>query len=385
MRRPAQVPRRPVSAIFLATGDLAMDRDDYGESFAATAPVLRAADLVFGQLETSFASRGVRLPQARHAVLGRPEGAAALGEAGFDIISMAGNHVLDWGNDAFFETKANLEAAGMKVVGAGDNIAEARRPVLRTLADGTRVAMLAYSSILPMAYWADERRPGCAPMRAHTVYEQIELDQPGTPARIHSYPHREDLEAMEADIKAAREVADVVIVSHHWGVHFVRAEIADYQRDVARAAIAAGADAIVGGHAHVLKGCELIDGKPVFYSLCNFATDLRMDPAHAASKSFQEIRVLAEEWEPDFESLYNFPAASRLSMVARLEIADGRVVRAGFLPVTIGRDAIPVFPERGSAAYAEVVDYLAAVTAEAGLNGRYRAAADMVELVGAGS
>jgi poly-gamma-glutamate synthesis protein (capsule biosynthesis protein) len=59
---------------------------------------------------------------------------------------------------------------------------------------------------------------------------------------------------MEADIRACQAVGDVVIVSHHWGIHFVRAVIADYQRDVARAAIAAGADAIIGGHAHILKG-----------------------------------------------------------------------------------------------------------------------------------
>jgi poly-gamma-glutamate synthesis protein (capsule biosynthesis protein) len=374
-----------MSAIFLATGDLAMDREDYSESFVATREVLRAADLDVGQHDNSFASKGVRLPQARHAVLARPDGAVALKEAGFDIVSMAGNHVLDWGNEAFFETKANLESAGLTVVGAGANIAEARKPGRFTLNDGTKVAVLAYSSILPMAYWADERRPGCAPMRAHTVYEQIEHDQPGTPARIHSYPHRDDLAAMEADIRAAKAEADVVIVSQHWGIHFVRAAIADYQRDVARAAIAAGADAILGGHAHILKGCEVIDGRPVFYSLCNFATDLRMDPAHAASKSFQEIRTLAEEWEPDFESLYNFPKASRLSMVARLEIGGGRLQRAGFLPVEIGRDAVPRFSNRGSEAYGETVDYMGAVTGEAGLNARYRASDDMVELIGAGA
>jgi len=369
-----------MSGVVLATGDLAMDRDDYDECFAGTAAVLRDADVVFGQLETSFAERGVRLPQARHAVLARPDGAAALGRAGFDVISMAGNHVLDWGHDAFFETRANLEAAGVKVVGAGANIAEARRPATFTLADGTRVAFLAYSSILPQAYWADERRPGCAPMRAFTVYEQIEHDQPGTPPRVHTYPHRDDLAAMEADIRAAKAEADVVLVSHHWGIHFVRASIADYQRDVARAAIAAGADAILGGHAHILKGCELIDGKPVFYSLCNFATDLRMDPAHAASKSFNEIRVLAEEWEPDFDSLYNFPKAARLSMVARLEIGEGRLLRSGFLPLYIDRDAVPRFVGRGDPRHAEVVDYMSAVTEEAGFNARYRATDVMVEL-----
>ncbi|QIK79865.1 CapA family protein [Sphingomonas piscis] len=358
-----------------------MDRDDYDESFVATRDLLNAADIVFGQIETSFAANGVRLPQARHAVLARPDGAAALKRAGFDIISMAGNHVLDWGNEAFFETRKNLQDAGLAVVGAGANIAEARQPVVTTLSDGTRVALLAYCSILPMAYWADERRPGCAPMRAFTVYEQIEHDQPGTPARIHTYPHRDDLAAMEADIRAAKADADIVIVSHHWGIHFVRATIADYQRDVARAAIAAGADAILGGHPHILKGCELIDGKPVFYSLCNFATDLRMDPAHAASKSFQEIRVLAEEWEPDFDSLYNFPKASRLSIIARLVIEGGRIVRAGFIPLHIGRDAIPVPLPRTDARHTEVVDYMAAVTSEAGLNVAYRANNDMVELV----
>ena len=124
----------------------------------------------------------------------------------------------------------------------------------------------------------------------------------------------------------------------------------------------------------------MIDGKPVFYSLCNFATDLRMDPVHAASKSFNEIRVLAEEWEPDFDSLYNFPAASRLSIIARLEIADGRIVRSGLLPLYIDRDAVPRLVEPGSAHHAEVVDYMAAVTTEAGLNARYTVTSDMVEL-----
>ena len=366
--------------VFLAAGDLAMDRENYDESFAATCEVLRAADIAFGQLETSFAAKGSRLPQARHAVLARPEGAAALGRAGFDCISMAGNHVMDWGAEAFFETRANLEAAGMQIVGAGATIAEARRPARFTLGDGTTVAVLAYSSILPLGYWADERRPGCAPMRAHTVYEQVETDQPGTPARIHTHAHAEDRAAMQADIAAAKAAADVVIVSQHWGIHFVRAMIADYQREVARAAIAAGADAVIGGHPHVIKGCEVIDGKPVFHSLCNFAVDFRMDEAHAKSKSWNEIRVLAEEWEPDFDSLYNFPKASRLAMLARLEIEGGKITKAGFLPLVIGRDAVPRLVAPGSGGHAEVVDYLAAVTAEAGLNARYRQGPEMVEL-----
>lgn len=366
--------------IVLALGDLAMDRDNYDDSFVQTREVLGQAEVVFGQLETSFAAKGERLPQARHAVLARPDGAAALGRAGFKVVSMAGNHCMDWGTGALLETRANLEAAGVKVVGAGATIAQAREPALFTLSDGSTIAFLAYSSILPHASWADERRAGCAPMRAHTVYEQIEHDQPGTPARVHTYPNREDLAAMQADIRAAKQQADLVFVSQHWGIHFVRAVIADYEHDVARAAIEAGADAVIGGHPHIIKGCQVIHGKPVFHCLCNFATDLAMDEAHAKSKSWNEIRVLAEEWEPDFEGLYNFPKASRLAMAARFEVAGGKLLRAGFLPIHIGRDAVPHFAPAGSAEHAAVVDYLRAVTAEAGLDACYRVAADMVEL-----
>jgi poly-gamma-glutamate synthesis protein (capsule biosynthesis protein) len=367
-----------MNGLILATGDLAPDRENPDECFAATSALLNDAELVFGQLETSFATRGTRLPQARHAVMAQPEGAAALARAGFDVISFAGNHCLDWGNEAFFETLSNLEAAGIEVVGAGADILAARRPVVRRLADGTRVAFLAYSSILPQAYWAEARRPGCAPMRAHTLYEQVEHDQPGTPARIHTFAHAGDLAAMEEDIRAAKRIADVVLVSHHWGIHFVRAVIADYQREVARAAIAAGADAILGHHAHILKGIECIDGRPVFHSLCNFATDLRMTPEHAARPSFKEIQKLGEDWEPDFDSLYNFPPASRLSMIARLQVGDGRIQQAGFIPLYIDRDAIPRALAPSDARFNEVVEYLRAVTREAGLNARYTARGDFV-------
>ena len=75
--------------VLLATGDLAPDRDHYDESYVETRDLLRSADVVFGQLETSFAASGTRLPQARHAVRARPEGAAALARAGFTVISMA--------------------------------------------------------------------------------------------------------------------------------------------------------------------------------------------------------------------------------------------------------------------------------------------------------
>jgi poly-gamma-glutamate capsule biosynthesis protein CapA/YwtB (metallophosphatase superfamily) len=373
-----------MDGVILAAGDIAPDREDPDACFAATAAVLRDAEIAFGQLETTFAASGTKLPQARHAVLAHPRGAAALARAGFKVISLAGNHCLDWGEAALRESIGHLRAAGLDTVGAGADIAAARTPAVRQLRDGTRVAFLAYCSILPQGYWADVKRPGCAPMRAHTVYEAIEHDQPGTPPRIHTYAQRDDLERMIEDIRAARRIADVVIVSQHWGIHFVRAVIADYQREVARAAIAAGADAVVGHHAHILKGVELVEGRPVFYSLCNFATDLRMDPEHAARASFREIQRLAEDWVPDFNSLYNFPPASCLSMLVRFDVAGGRIAQTSCLPLHIGADAVARLLDPADARFGQVTQYLRDVSAEAGLNGTLRPQGGRL-IVGAGA
>ncbi len=248
------------------------------------------------------------------------------------------------------ETKANLEQAG---------IAGGRRR--RRYRRGTQTgAVHACATERASPSWpirsscrrpigresAAPAAPRCAPTR---VYEQIEHDQPGTPARIHTYPHRDDLAAMEADIRAAKDAgrrgARLASLGHPFRA---RADRRLPARRRPRGDRRRGRRDDRRTSRPFLKGCEVIDGKPVFYSLCNFATDLRMDQAHAKSKSLNEIRVLAEEWEPDFEGLYNFPTAIAPVHGRPAEIADGKVVRAGFLPLHIGRDAIPRFAPPGS-------------------------------------
>ncbi len=237
--------------------------------------------------------------------------------------------------------------------------------MLRQVGD-TRVAFLAYCSILPMAYWAEQNRAGCAPMRAFTQYEQIERDQPGTPCRIRTYAHREDLNALCRGVREARSVADVVVVSIHWGIHFVPAELADYQREVGHAAVDAGADVILGHHAHILKGVELYRDRPIFYSLGNFAIDLRMDKAHAESKSFKEIQSLNPAWIPDFESLYNFPEDSKKTLVVRMELAGG-LRRVSVMPAYINRQAQPRLLKPHEPEFSEVMLYLSEMSRQAGL------------------
>jgi poly-gamma-glutamate capsule biosynthesis protein CapA/YwtB (metallophosphatase superfamily) len=354
----------------LAVGDVGPSRPDPNTLFDLAREKLREADIAFMQLELPISTRGSRLPQVRHTDRAPASSAAAFRRAGFHVVSCAGNHCMDFGADALFDTMVALRENGLKVVGVGENIGQARKPVILE-AQGRRVAFLAYSSILPMGYWADERRAGCAPMRAWTHYEQIEHDQPGTPCRVHTFPHREDLAALVDDVREARSQADFVAVSLHWGIHFVPGVIADYQRDVGRAAIDAGADLILGHHAHILKGVDVYQGKPIIYSLCNFAMDLPMDEKHAKSKGFREIQKLHPDWLPNFDITYNFPPDSRYSMIAKCVLAPGRPARFSLLPVFIGPMSQPEILSAGDPRFMEVAGYLEKHTRSQGLNARY--------------
>ena len=366
-----------------AIGDVAPDRPEPSDCFDLARETLKDCDIGFCQLECNLTERGFRLPQVRHTHRSTIKAAHAMKDAGMQVVSFCGNHCLDWGPEGFFDTIDNLKAAGLDPLGVGADIAEARRPVIKSV-NGVRVAFLAYTSILPAHYWAEAKRPGCVPMRAHTIYEQIETDQPGTPARVHTFAHRDDLAAMEDDIRRAKADADVVVMSIHWGIHFVPAVIADYQREVAHAAIDAGCDLILGGHAHILKGVEVYRGKTIFYSLCNFAMDIRIDREHAKSKGFREIQALSPGWEPDYDSLYGFPPDTRMTVVVRAELTKDGVREVSVRPAFINRDAQAEILDPADARFGQVVDYLRWTTDTVGFNARFEPAGPLVRITEAG-
>lgn len=353
--------------VIVAVGDVGPCRENPRTIFEDVRDDMRGVDIGFCQLEVNLSERGQRLPQVRHTTKAAPETADAMRECGFNVVSVAGNHCMDWGRDAFDDTLKNLLGAGIQPVGAGANIDEARKPVIVDC-KGTRVAFLAYCSILPEGFWADENRAGCVPMRAWTVYEQVEKDQPGTPPRIHTYANRDDLAAMRADIRAARECADIVIVSMHWGIHFIPFTIADYQREVAHAAIDEGADIILGHHAHILKGVELYRGKPIFYSLCNFALDVPLSPKMMASKAFKEIQSLNPDWNPDPNCAYTFPPDSQLTIAVRVVISAQKVLDVSVLPAFISMHSRPSLLVAADPRFHQVVDYLERANAFAGFD-----------------
>jgi poly-gamma-glutamate capsule biosynthesis protein CapA/YwtB (metallophosphatase superfamily) len=368
--------------VLYAAGDIAPDRENPNECFDLVRDRLKEADVAFCQLELVLTRRGSRLPQVRHTWRGDPAIAPALRSAGFNVVSCAGNHCMDWGADGLHDTIAHLKSANLAVAGVGADIDEARRPAI-VETNGVRIAFLAYCSILHPGFCADEQRPGCAPMRAHTIYEQIQMDQPGTAARIHTYPHRGDLAALKEDIRKAKSEANVVAVSMHWGIHFVEATIADYQKDVAYAAIDAGADMIIGHHAHILKGVEIYKGAPIVYSLGNFAVEFRVDKTFANSPAFNEIREFKADWKVAHDSPYNFPADSRMTMVMKVVIENRKVAGVSFLPAYVNANAQPEILRAEDEQFPAVLAYLKKITAAVGFATRFEVEGDgIVPLAG---
>jgi hypothetical protein len=218
--------------------------DAFGPRYpwTATAGTLRRADVAFGNLECAVSTRGAPVPK-QYNFRGHPSALRTMATyAGFDVLNLANNHTGDYGTQALLDTVANVRRFGIKAVGAGGSLASAAQPrVIERL--GLRIAFVGFSNILPAEFYA-------GPTRAGT--------QPATP------------ELIAAGVRAARKRADVVIATFHWGVE--RSPTPDgRQRAFASTALAAGADAVIGAHPHVLQPIERPGAKRlVAYSLGNF-------------------------------------------------------------------------------------------------------------------
>lgn len=358
--------------LLIATGDIGPNRENPDEIFDGVRMSLQEADLLFGQLEPCIAHSGTPAAQCRLPMRCRPESAAAIRRAGYDVISFATNHCMDWGRPAFFETLELLHAQGIRTIGAGADISAARRPAVVDL-DGTKIGFLGYNSILPQDYWANEERPGCAPLRGITAALPREHDQPETPVRLFSWPHPDDLDAMLDDIARLRPQVDILIVSFHWGIHFVPAVLAQYQRYAAHFAIDAGADLILGHHTHILKPMEVYKGRAIVYSMANFALE---EPGRffegkgdlTDSKSHQDIAAL----NPDMKkSKRQMPVDSYKTLYIKCVIDEKRIKRVSFVPVQLDEEAVPHTLTLDDPRFGEIVDYMRRITAEQKLDTQY--------------
>ncbi|MBI2859154.1 MAG: CapA family protein [Chloroflexi bacterium] len=299
-------------------------------------PVLRQADFRLAQCERTYSERGawqewMTLPRGNMTRQPASKG-SIFAKAGIDVISVASNHCLDFGYDPLFDTIDYFRGQGIQVIGGGRNSEEARRPAILEK-DGVRVAILGYASVIRDGQAAGPGKPGLAPMRASTSFTTMDF-QPGSPPKITTVPYEPDMAAIRGDIEKARAHADSVVVFIHWGICYLPKTIATYQPLMAHAAIDAGADLIIGHHAHLPKGIEVYKGKVCFYGVGNFLTT-------GVSDLGAEVRWDLIWYHRDPDSIYHFPIQCKEAILPKVVFNRQGVERVAFLPVYINKLAQP--------------------------------------------
>ena len=369
------------SVVLLGVGDIGPIHEPMEIYGALVRSTLAAGDIRFGQCERLYSDRGAL--QVHSGVHERPlkaHMASVYSDCGFDVVSMAGNHAMDWGPDALLDTVALFRNKGIKTVGAGANIKEARQPAIIER-NGVRVAILAYCSVLHEGYAAGPNTAGVAPLRVHTYYEPAEY-QPGMPPRVVTVPYQEDLEAMVADIRDAKNTADVVVLSLHWGIHFIPRMIADYQPIIAEAVFQAGAELILGHHAHAPKAIGVHGGKVCFYSLSNFIMTSRLtsrlmskeNTTSAAEATAKFARRYGVTVHPDDPLPYG--TDSKRSLIAKAVLTREGAKKVSFLPVLIDRQCRPEILHHGDPRFDDAVNFMEWVSED--FNHKFAAEGDEV-------
>ena len=239
------VPARCVQASIDATGN-----PNY--PYEKVKDVISDADLAIGTLNATISDRTKHTGcNWSYQMVGGASNADALAWAGFDVMSVASNHIKDcglnksWCDEAFLDTLDNLKRVNVQAVGGGRDLQAALQPVVVTL-NGIRFGFISLGDIkMDDGVFAAENHPGIA---------------------------RLTKENLQTAVQAARQAADVVIVLPHWGPEDV-ASPNGLQLNQARQIAAAGEDVVVGNHTHVVQAIQEIDGVPVFYGLGNFVFD----------------------------------------------------------------------------------------------------------------
>lgn len=250
--------KKSITLIFV--GDIMLDRgvkymiEKYGNGdfkfpFLKIADYLKNADILFGNLEGPISDKGLKVGSI-YSFRNEPKAIEGLIFAGFDILSVANNHIFDYGREALEDTFLKLKEAGIDYVGGGFNEKEAHSPLIKEINPSTgsgqvKIAFLAYTN-LGSPYWAAK----------------------GEDSGISWL----DEGRMKEDIKEAKNQADIVIVSIHFGEEY-QSQPTQQQRDFVHLVIDSGADLVIGHHPHVIQEIEKYKNGYIAYSLGNFVFD----------------------------------------------------------------------------------------------------------------
>lgn len=233
-------------------GDIMLSRDvahqmsrrgDWAYPFLLIGDELRKSDILFGNLEGPISDRG-KNQGSIYSFRADPKSIDGLVFAGFDVLSVANNHMGDWSFEAADQTFTLLADAGIGVAGGGKNGMLAHAPYVKQL-KGTRFAYLAYTVLGPPSIHATDQQAGI------TAYSD---------------------EQMQKDIAAAQKISDVIVVSIHFGEEYQK-QPSNQQRRIAQLAIDSGASIVAGHHPHVVQPVEQYKDGYIAYSLGNFVFD----------------------------------------------------------------------------------------------------------------
>ncbi|MGZ8267047.1 MAG: CapA family protein [Burkholderiales bacterium] len=316
-------------------------------------PTLQSVDLRFSNCERQYSSRGQAIETSPH---GRqpPEMARIFTDCGFDAVTIANNHMYDAGPEALLDTRALLLEKGIGVTGAGRDLDEAREPAI-VVRNGIRVGFLGYCSVIPEGGEAAPGKTGIAPLRVKTEYEPR---GPHASPRVITRPDERDMTMILDDVARLRREVDVVVLAFHWGVIWMPRVIADYQVIVAHACIDAGADLILGHHAHVPKAIEVYKGKAVFYSLSNFCMT-KPFPSPKWSETpwvHGALRNYADQ-DPEYP-LLPYGRDAKRSLLAKATFSRGGVKNVSFLPMMIDKQYRPEVLRSGDPRFGDMVAYM---------------------------
>ena len=351
------------SLTMLAVGDVILEKAGGEKYLSLVAPVFRKGDVVVGQGEVLFTDRGVKtFVENFPAPAGPPSNMKALAEAGFNVITLAGNHAYDQGAPAIEDTIAGLMKLGVAYCGAGMNIDEARAPAIIER-NGTRFGFLNYNCVGPMGEWAHKFKPGCAYVQILSHYE-MNTANPGGPPDVYTFAVPRSLKAMTEDVKKLRPLCDILTVCLHKGILGMPETLAMYDQQVSYAAIDAGADLILGHHAHMLKGIEMYREKAIFHGLGQFVSVGQ----GLTDEQRKEMRSLAA---PNLSTyVLRLDPARNMTMIAKCVIKNKKISRISYLPCVINGEQQPEVlknDEKGR----EVFEFMDRITKAAGLNVSY--------------
>ena len=366
----------PDSVVVLATGDLIIDEPDPDSYFDAARPTLASADVLVGHVEVPFTLEREGSPnvplEARD-----PRKLAAFGRAGFHVTSLSANHLYDEGAAGVRDTLDGLRASGIAPFGAGMNLSEARQPAI-VERNGVRLGFLSYNLVGPKESWAGARKAGGAYVYILTSYELDHATPGGTPS-VYTGADAESLERMCHDIHTLRSRTDFVMVSMHKGTVHTPVLVMPYEKQTARAAIDAGADAVIGHHAHILRGIEVYKGKPIYHGLGNFVTVTHAlspvgvsDPDDWALKRLKLFGFVPDPETPE----YPFHPESRNAMLAKVLLLGDGNIEARYVPCRINRRSQPEPTGRDDGQ--PVFEYVEQITRTAGFDTRFEWSGDEV-------